>query len=133
MNHYKLPPQLRPLLRSWLSPKSIILDLAYCAFHWVNNVFTFTTKVKEILNVRFVYWLVSVFVVITWLQHRICTRDKHGMYFPALQGRLNFLTLPFLIHVPWIISLRFLFLLRLWLSVLGIINKDFGECSSFCK
>ena len=50
----------------------------------------------------------KVFVVITWLQHRVLAPDKRGVHFPVLEGVLNFLTLPFLIAVPPIISLRFL-------------------------
>ena len=64
------------------------------------------------LNVRFVCWLMNVFVVSTWLQHRVLVPDKHGVHFPALEGILNFLTLPFSIRVLPIISFRFLFLLK---------------------
>ena len=77
-----------------------------------NNVFTFTVKVKEKLNVHFVVWLVNGSAVITWLQHRVLATDKHGVHFPVLEGILNFLTLPFSICVSPIISVRFLFLLN---------------------
>ena len=56
------------------------------------------------LNVRFVCWLKNVFVVSTWVQHRVLVPDKHGVHFPALEGILNFLTLPFSIRVLPIIS-----------------------------
>ena len=52
------------------------------------------------------------FVVSTWLQHRVLAPDKHGVHFRVLEGILNFLTLPFSIRVPRIISLRFLFFLK---------------------
>ena len=64
------------------------------------------------LNVRFVCWLMNVFVVSTWLQHRVLVPDKHGVHFPVLEGILNFLFLPFSIRVLPIISFRFLFLLK---------------------
>ena len=64
------------------------------------------------LNVRFVCWLMNVFVVSTWLQHRVLVPDKHGVHFPVLGGILNFLTLPFSIRVFPIISFRFLFPLK---------------------
>ena len=64
------------------------------------------------LNVRFVCWLMNVFVVSTWLQHRVLVPDKHGVHFPVLEGILNFLTLPFSIRVLLIISFRYLFLLK---------------------
>ena len=68
------------------------------------------------LNVRFVWLLMTAFVVSTWLQQRVVEPDKHGVYFPVLDGILNFLTLPFSIRVPSIISFRFLFLVK---TVLG--------------
>ena len=64
------------------------------------------------LNVRFICWLMNVFVVSTWLQYRVLLPDKHVVHFPVLEGILNFLTLPFSIRVLPIISLRFLFLLK---------------------
>ena len=54
----------------------------------------------------------NVFVVTTWLQHRVLAPDKHGVHFPVLEEILNFLTLPFLMRVPPIIIFRFLFLLK---------------------
>ena len=74
-----------------------------------NNVFTFTVNVKEIINGRFVCWLMKVFVVSTWLQRRVLVPNKHGMHFLILEGILNFLTLPFSICLP---PIRFLFLLK---------------------
>ena len=68
------------------------------------------------MNVRFVCWQVNVFVVVTWLQHRVLAPDKHGVHFQVLWGTLNFLILPFPVHVPPIISFRFLFL---WKAVIG--------------
>ena len=64
------------------------------------------------LNVRFVCWLMNVFVVSTWLNHKVLVPDKHGVDFAVLEGILNFLTLPFSICVLLIISFRFLFLLK---------------------
>ena len=64
------------------------------------------------LNVSFVCWVMNVFVVITWLQQRVLTPDKHGVHFPVLERTLNFLMLPFSIRVPLIISFKFLFLLK---------------------
>ena len=64
------------------------------------------------LNVRFVCWLMNVFVVSTWLQRRVLVPDKHGVHFPVLEGLLTSLTLPFSIRVLPIISFRFLFLLK---------------------
>ena len=69
-------------------------------------------RLKKILNVRLVCWLMNVFVVSTWLQHRVLVPDKHGVHSPVLEGILNFLTLPFSIRVLPIISFRFLFLLK---------------------
>ena len=62
------------------------------------------------LNVRFVCWLKNVFVVSTWLQHRVIVPDKQGVHFPVLEGILSFVTLLFSIRVLPIISFRFLFL-----------------------
>ena len=53
-----------------------------------------------------------MFVVSTWLQHRVLAPDKRGVHFPVLQEIFNFLTLPFSIRVLPIISFRFLFLLK---------------------
>ena len=64
------------------------------------------------LNVRFVCWLKNVFVVSTWVQHRVLVPDKHGVHFPALEEILNFLTLPFSIRVLPIISFWILFVLK---------------------
>ena len=64
------------------------------------------------LNVRFVCWLKNVFVVSTWLQHRVLVPDKHGVHFPVLEGILNFLTLPFSIRVLPFISFWILFVLK---------------------
>ena len=66
-------------------------------------------RVKKMLNVRFVCWLMNVFVVSAWLQHRVLVPDKHGVRFPVLEGILNFLTS---IRVIPVISFRFLFLLN---------------------
>ena len=46
----------------------------------------------------------NVFVVSTWMQHIVLVPDKHGVHFPVLVRILKFLTLPFSIHVPLIIS-----------------------------
>ena len=54
----------------------------------------------------------NVFVVSIWLQHRGLVPDKHRAHFPVLERILIFLTSWFLIHVPPIISFRFLFLLK---------------------
>ena len=54
----------------------------------------------------------SVFVVRTWLQHRVYGPYKGGVQFLVLEGILKFLTLPFSIGVPPIISFRFVFLLK---------------------
>ena len=54
----------------------------------------------------------NMFVVSTWLQHRVLAPEKHGVHFPVLEGILNFLTLPFSTRVPPIISFSFLFLLK---------------------
>ena len=51
-------------------------------------------------------------IVSTWLQHRFHLPVKHGLHFPFLVVILNFLTLPFSIHAPPIISFRFLFFLK---------------------
>ena len=59
-----------------------------------------------------VCWLMNVFVVSTWLQHRLLVPDKHGVHFSVLEGILSFLTSPFSIRVLPIISFRFLFLLK---------------------
>ena len=59
------------------------------------------------LNVCFVCWLMNVFAVSNWLQYRGLVPDKRGVYFPVPEGILNFLTLPFLIHVILITSLDF--------------------------
>ena len=64
---------------------------------------------KKMLNVRFACWLMNVFVVSTWLQHRVLALDKHGVHFPILEGKLNFLTSPISIRVPPIISFRFFY------------------------
>ena len=64
------------------------------------------------LNVRFVCWLMNVFVVSAWLQHRVLLPNKHGVHFSVLERILNFLTLPLLICVLPTISFRFLFLLK---------------------
>ena len=64
------------------------------------------------LNVRFVCWRVNVFFTMTWLQHKVLVPDKHRVYFPVLEEILNFLTLPFSIHLPRIISFRFLLFLK---------------------
>ena len=63
-----------------------------------------------------------MFVVITWLHHRVLAPKKHGVHFPVLEGILNFLTLPFSIHVPPVISFRFLFLLK---AVIGCSWNNF--------
>ena len=78
-------------------------------------------RLKKMLNVCFVCWLINVFVVSTWLQHRVLAPDKHRVRFPVLEGILNFLTLPFSIHVPPIIFFRFLFLLK---AVIGCSWKN---------
>ena len=36
------------------------------------------------LNVRFVCWLKNVFVVSTWLQHRVIVPDKQGVHIKML-------------------------------------------------
>ena len=64
------------------------------------------------LNVRLAYWLINVFVVSTWLQHRVFVPDKHVVHFPFPEEILNFLTFPFSIRVLPSISFRFLFLLN---------------------
>ena len=64
------------------------------------------------LNVSFVCWIMNVFNVSTWLQNAILATHKHEVHFLILEGILNFLTLPFSIGVPRIISFRFLFLLK---------------------
>ena len=64
------------------------------------------------LNVGFVFWLINMIFVSTWLQHRVLVPDKHGVHLPVLEGILNFLTLPFSIHILPIITFRFLFLLK---------------------
>ena len=46
----------------------------------------------------------NVFVVSTWMQHIVLVPDKHGVHFPVLVRILKFLTLPFSIRVPLIIS-----------------------------
>ena len=61
------------------------------------------------LNVRFVCWFMNIFVVSTWLQHRVLLPDKQEC---VLEGILKFLTLQFSIRVLPIISFRFLFLLK---------------------
>ena len=50
----------------------------------------------------------NVFVVSTWLQHRVLALDKHGVHFPLLKGKLNFLTSPISIRATPIICFRFL-------------------------
>ena len=42
------------------------------------------------LNVRFVCWLMNVFVVSTWLRHGVLVTNKHGVHFPVLEGILIF-------------------------------------------
>ena len=64
------------------------------------------------LNVRFVCWLMNMFVVRSWLQHRILAPDKHRMRLSVLEAILNFLTLPFSICVPPTVSFRFLLHLK---------------------
>ena len=64
------------------------------------------------LNVRFVCWLMNMFVVRSWLQHRILEPDKHRMHLSVLEAILNFLTLPFSICVPPTVSFRFLLHLK---------------------
>ena len=54
----------------------------------------------------------NVFVVSTWLQHRVLVPDKHGVHFPVLEEILNFLPLPFWMRVLRIIFFKFLFLLK---------------------
>ena len=58
------------------------------------------------LDVRFVCWFMNIFVVSTWLQHRVLLPDKQEC---VLEGVLKFLTLQFSIRVPTIISFRFCF------------------------
>ena len=101
--------------------------LAYCILYNMHSSREKTHSLlqltlREILNVCFVCWLVSVFVVITWLQRKVIAPDKHGVHFPVLRGILNFLTLSFLIRVPQIISFRFLFVLKTVIRSLGIID-----------
>lgn len=48
----------------------------------------------------------NVVVVITLLQHRSLASNKHRVHFLVLEEILNFLTLPFSIRVPTIISLK---------------------------
>ena len=65
------------------------------------------------LNVCFVCWLMDMFVVSTWLQHKVLASDNtHGVYFPVLEGILNCFILPFSILVLSIISFGLLFLLK---------------------
>ena len=64
------------------------------------------------LNSCFACWLMNVFVVSSWLQHRVLAPDKHELYFPILAWILNILTLPFLIRVSPITFFRFLVLLK---------------------
>ena len=47
----------------------------------------------------------NVLVVSTWMQHRVLVPGKHGVHFPVLVRILKFLTLPFWIRVPLIISM----------------------------
>ena len=89
----------------------------YCILHNMHSIrpirySLLQLRLKKMLNVRFVCWLMNVFVVSTWLQHRVLVPDKHGVHFPVLEGILNFLFLPFSIRVLPIISFRFLFLLK---------------------
>ena len=41
------------------------------------------------LNVRIVCRLMNVFVVSTWLQHRVIAPDKRGFQFSVLEGIFN--------------------------------------------
>ena len=58
----------------------------------------------------------NVFVVSSWLQHRVLTPNKHRVHIPVLERKLKTLlfgeTLLFSIRVPPTISFRFLFLLN---------------------
>ena len=96
-------------------------------------------SLKKMLNVRFACWLMNVFVVSTWLQHRVIVPNKHSVHFPILEGILIFLILLFFIRVLPFTSFRFLFLLK-GRSFLKLIDCSwnnyrnlcwFGECSSF--
>ena len=128
----------------WLfNPKlnAVSAFLAYCILHNMHSIrqimySLLQSRLKKMLNVRFVCWLMNVFAVSTWLQHRVLVPNKHGVHFPILELILNFLTSPFSICVLPIFLLDFSFSKRLWLGVLGIIPVDFcwfGECSSLYK
>ena len=96
--------------------KAVSVFTTYCILHNLHSIRQITYSVlklrlKKMLNVGFVCWfMMNMFAVITWLQHRVLVSIKHGVYFPVLEGILNFfLTLPFLTCVPPIISFRLLF------------------------
>ena len=68
-------------------------------------------------NVKCLFCLLTpVFAVSIWLQHRVLASNKHGVHYSVLEEKLNFLTLPFSIHVPPIISFRFFSFFRVALK-----------------
>ena len=71
----------------------------------------------------------NVFVVSTWLQHRVLAPDKHGVHFPVLEGTLNFITLFLLkavIGCSWNNSHRFLLVWRMF-QLLGTTDVRSGK------
>ena len=70
----------------------------------LHNIFTFTVKVKKILNACFACSLFHVVVVIIYLPRTFLAPNKHWVHFPVLD--INFLNFPFSMSVPPIVSFK---------------------------